>query len=392
MELIGKFKKFSRISHSLDALSDTVETLKLEHLKAIEALKLETQRLSRYSKADYRQLTQTLRELQNDSITSAYNTSKLRAPVPQGDWKRVLESANLKLVDIGGRGGPIPALRSAAPISHLISCEPEPEARETLQAGGLDKDWRSVKFFPEAIGPAGKLPLHVTRSPGLTSVLKPNLPVVERYFPKEDWEVEKTLEVDSIPLDEAARKYDFKEAAILKLDVQGYELEVLKSGPELIGQLDAIYLETEFQPFYEGQPVFSDIDTYLTGQGFTLVDLKRTLQRRRNNSTITYSKRELVWGHCLYLRVGKPTLEELSAAEARRLFTTCAALEYYDLAAAILEYPKHIRIFHESFGKDVHRLLREHAFEVGESLFAQAEESRKVSMGSPTHKDRLWER
>lgn len=55
---------------------------------------------------------------------------------------------------------------------------------------------------------------------------------------------------------------------LLKLDVQGYEMYVLKGGPKLVGHSRVIIIETSFYPLYHGQPLFGDIYSYLTNLGF----------------------------------------------------------------------------------------------------------------------------
>lgn len=58
---------------------------------------------------------------------------------------------------------------------------------------------------------------------------------------------------------------------LLKIDVQGLELEVLKGlGDELVRFAD-IYVECSFVHLYEGQALGSDIIAYLFSQGFQLV-------------------------------------------------------------------------------------------------------------------------
>lgn len=56
--------------------------------------------------------------------------------------------------------------------------------------------------------------------------------------------------------------------ALLKIDTQGYELEVLKGGTEVLTQCDAVVCEVSHEALYEGQPAYADLDTFLERQGF----------------------------------------------------------------------------------------------------------------------------
>ncbi len=399
MEFFETFRKLpgrnplTRAAKLLARFSQQIEELKATHADAIAALRAETLNLANYTKSDHRQLSKATRELQEQSFAYAFKAAKLEPPAPEGQLRRVLDAQNLKMVDIGGRGGPLPSFRHAAPFTDLFTIDPDPQAAKQLESEPSVKLWRSAKIVPEAIGPeTGTVKLNVTRDPGLSSVLKPNFPVIERYFSREGWEVVKELEVPCLTLDAAASKYGFTDAAMLKLDVQGYELEILKSGPELLKQVDAVYVELEFLPFYEGQPLFGDIDSFLRERGFALIDLKRSFFRRTNRVPASYSKRELVWSHGLYLRVGDPLLENLTEAQARRRFAVYTALEEFDLAVSVLEDKRLETLFEADFGKDLLRSLRDHAFAVGETYFRTSPETRKVSLYPEAYTDRYWER
>ena len=59
------------------------------------------------------------------------------------------------------------------------------------------------------------------------------------------------------------------EPMLLKIDVQGYEMHVLKGGEKVAGRADLIIIETTFHPLYKGQPLFRDIYDWMLGAGFT---------------------------------------------------------------------------------------------------------------------------
>jgi len=57
---------------------------------------------------------------------------------------------------------------------------------------------------------------------------------------------------------------------LLKLDVQGAELDVLKGASELLPLVDSIYCEASFVPLYEQQPLVDEVIVFLAAYGFTL--------------------------------------------------------------------------------------------------------------------------
>ena len=60
------------------------------------------------------------------------------------------------------------------------------------------------------------------------------------------------------------------EPDLLKLDVQGYELEVLKGTPKMLQRAKAVLCEVSFVPLYKGQCLFADVVTFMSLAGFSL--------------------------------------------------------------------------------------------------------------------------
>jgi hypothetical protein len=55
---------------------------------------------------------------------------------------------------------------------------------------------------------------------------------------------------------------------LLKLDLQGYEIEALKGARAVLGRTDYVLLETAFKRLYENEPLFEDLADYLRTAGF----------------------------------------------------------------------------------------------------------------------------
>jgi hypothetical protein len=57
---------------------------------------------------------------------------------------------------------------------------------------------------------------------------------------------------------------------VLKLDVQGAELDVLRGAESSLFAVDMIYCEGSYVELYEGQPLIDEIAAYLQIHGFSL--------------------------------------------------------------------------------------------------------------------------
>ncbi len=58
---------------------------------------------------------------------------------------------------------------------------------------------------------------------------------------------------------------------LLKIDVQGFELEVLKGAVGILPAIDAVYVEVSYITLYKGQPLRDDIEQFLCTVGFECV-------------------------------------------------------------------------------------------------------------------------
>lgn len=97
-----------------------------------------------------------------------------------------------------------------------------------------------------------------------SSILKPK----EHLEHHPDVSFDGTEEVEVSVLDE----YDLGDANFINMDVQGYELEVLRGGKETLNNVDYVYCEVNRGEMYENNAMIGDIDEYLGEYGFERVE------------------------------------------------------------------------------------------------------------------------
>ncbi len=92
------------------------------------------------------------------------------------------------------------------------------------------------------------------------------------------------IEKEQRSLDTLLKNHDeFKQADLLKLDVQGYEIEVLKGASDLLRHTQCVYLEASLIPTNQGCPSYFEVYDYLNELGFRLLDICH-MSRRRDGS------------------------------------------------------------------------------------------------------------
>jgi FkbM family methyltransferase len=80
-------------------------------------------------------------------------------------------------------------------------------------------------------------------------------------------------EVPMLRLDDLAEKYGIKANVLLKVDVQGAELEVLEGAQDLLPACEIIILEVSFFKFLKTNPEFCDVINYMKEKGFVAYDI-----------------------------------------------------------------------------------------------------------------------
>ena len=82
--------------------------------------------------------------------------------------------------------------------------------------------------------------------------------------------VQYEIEVPCTRLDTFCERNGIDKIDIIWMDLQGAELKALQSLGSLLDTVQIIHTELEMNPMYEGQCLFSDVNEYLTNNGFDL--------------------------------------------------------------------------------------------------------------------------
>ena len=70
---------------------------------------------------------------------------------------------------------------------------------------------------------------------------------------------------------------------LVKLDVQGYELEALKGFGEYLSYVDYILTEVSFQEVYKNQPFANEIINFLEKKNFTIIKKNNATRYKKKN-------------------------------------------------------------------------------------------------------------
>lgn len=88
-----------------------------------------------------------------------------------------------------------------------------------------------------------------------------------KFYPKET--ITK-VEVPISKVDSFFKERNLSKKTLLKLDVQGFELEVLKGAIETLKNIDYVIIEANLEKLYNQQPTFNMVNKFLLAHGFDL--------------------------------------------------------------------------------------------------------------------------
>ncbi len=200
-----------------------------------------------------------------------------------------------QIVDIGANKGQFTLLMAGlCPVAEIWAFEPlaAPFARLRQVTGRLPR----VQAIQAAIGPVPETRLIYVSKREDSSSLLPITAAQEAIFPATG--LARTDRVEVAPLTRYLTPAQLPGPALLKIDVQGFEREVLAGCGPLLERFAAVYVEASFLQLYEGQALADEVVDLLHGQELRLAGIYNLSQT---------AKGQAVQADFLFLRQPRPT-------------------------------------------------------------------------------------
>jgi FkbM family methyltransferase len=174
------------------------------------------------------------------------------------------------VLDIGANEGQFAGKISKwLPDAEIYSFEPLPAPFKALQQ--LAARNSKLHCFNTALGAKeGSVDMYTGSYTPSSSLLKPTSllsSIMPEVVPTT------TAAINVVTLDSIFDTLKVVYPLFIKIDVQGFEKEVILGGIESIQKASALFVELSFDEIYQGQPLFFDIARELSNLGFQLVDI-----------------------------------------------------------------------------------------------------------------------
>lgn len=173
--------------------------------------------------------------------------------------------------DIGANRGQF-ALVALKCLKHanIVCCEPLEKPTRQLERV-LNSRQQRVRIARVAIGSlTGAATMHVSARDDSSSLL-PIGANQNRLFPGTQ-EIETEI-VDVSELASVIGSQEFSMPALLKIDVQGTELDVLRGSETVLSRIKYVYVECSFVELYDGQALACEVIDWLQRRGLFLTGI-----------------------------------------------------------------------------------------------------------------------
>lgn len=179
------------------------------------------------------------------------------------------------IVDVGAyKGSWTEETKEIFPDSRILMIEAQPD-KETYLKKIKDQFPSTVDYTIRLLGAEEKDAVSFFKLETGSSVLKEqsNAPYDVTMLPMHT-------------LDKVIAERNIPKVSLLKLDVQGFELEVLRGARETLKNTEVILLEVSFLPFNKDCPLFNDVINFMKEQGFLVYDIGAIMRWRKDKTLL----------------------------------------------------------------------------------------------------------
>jgi FkbM family methyltransferase len=188
--------------------------------------------------------------------------------------RSTLQGEKLVVYDIGAANGVVTGcLMKLENVAAIYAFEPIPDVYKQLE--NYTKSSKKVNCYNIALGDTNGSTLMYVSSKSDSSSILPMANVHVEQFP--GTETQSAIDVRITRLDDFVKDNSLPLPDVVKIDVQGFEKNVIDGGINTISKSKYCILEMSLQLLYAGTPLFDEVYQLMVSLGFRLIAFSNPL-------------------------------------------------------------------------------------------------------------------
>jgi len=186
-------------------------------------------------------------------------------------------SSKFNLLDVGAAGGIHNRWHIINDKINIFCVEPQPDSFKNLK-----KNSKNVTLIKKIFDEENNLDrtINFTKKNDTSSILIPNIEYLKKFPNVERFKIVNNLTSSTTTID---KEFLDTNLDYIKIDVEGYHLNILKGAKDKLNKLLGIEVETEFQNLRKDQPKFYEVIEFLNDFNFELHDILNIIRWERTN-------------------------------------------------------------------------------------------------------------
>jgi len=211
----------------------------------------------------------------------------------------------------------------------------EPNSKEAIKLGKNRKFYNEYKVFNYALSNKTEYrDLYITKGIYQSSFLYPNYNFLNKFKDVNRYKIVKKERVKAVQLDQIKiKKPDF-----IKIDVQGFNYEVLEGSKKTLNKTIGIDIEVDFHQLYKKEFLYGKINEFLDKNKFEFIDFTYLSRWERDKFD---NNGQCVFGNALYLKKTDYILK-LNKESIIKYIAIVLLYNKFDLAKYVLNKTKKI--------------------------------------------------
>lgn len=242
------------------------------------------------------------------------------------------DDLSFTIVDVGARDGLAPQWAPFSTYINAVLVEPDPEEAKIMQRNAAQSGLRKVHVIPKALSDKkGKLVLRLAQTGANSSVLAANMDFLSRFPNSERFSTREEFAIECDTLDGQLASLGIDQVDFLKLDVEGYESQVIAGGQNALASCFGLSSEASLAERYLGNTHFCEVNKLASDSGMVLADMERKWWLRGNTPLRLHGLGQIIFLDCIWIK-DPLTLSTLTKVSLQKLLFILVVHSFYDWA------------------------------------------------------------